>query len=98
MLRHVKLHVVQLVIYYLAAYFDDRILRYFQHLQDITGYIAFIKHQPLNAISIGDRIFETIDRIEQNHLAFREHEEIPAFVHGLVGLKGFTLICMCFWL
>lgn len=48
-----------------------------QNINDITGYIAFIKHQPLNAIRVGDKIFETIDRIEQNPLAFRECEEIP---------------------
>lgn len=48
-----------------------------QNIDDITGYIAYIKHQPLNAIRVGDQIFETIDRIEQNPLAFRECEEIP---------------------
>jgi plasmid stabilization system protein ParE len=48
-----------------------------QNIDDITGYIAFVKHQPLNAISVGDRIIETIDRIGQNPLAFRECEEIP---------------------
>ncbi|MBW6492931.1 MAG: type II toxin-antitoxin system RelE/ParE family toxin [Lentimicrobium sp.] len=48
-----------------------------QNIDDITGYIAFIKHQPLNAIRAGDKIFETIDRIEQNPLAYRECEEIP---------------------
>jgi plasmid stabilization system protein ParE len=48
-----------------------------QNIADITGYIAYIKHQPLNAIRVGDKIFETIDRIEQNPLAFRECEEIP---------------------
>jgi plasmid stabilization system protein ParE len=48
-----------------------------QNIDDITGYIAYIKHQPLNAIRVGDRLFETIDRIEQNTLAFRECEEIP---------------------
>jgi plasmid stabilization system protein ParE len=48
-----------------------------QNIDDITGYIAFIKHQPLNAICVGDKIFETIDRIEQNPLAYRECEEIP---------------------
>jgi hypothetical protein len=34
-----------------------------QNIDDITGYIAFVKHQPLNAISVGDRIIETIDCI-----------------------------------
>ncbi len=48
-----------------------------QNIDNITGYIAYIKHQPLNAIRVGDKIFETINRIEQNPLAFRECEEIP---------------------
>ena len=48
-----------------------------QNIDDITGYIAYIKHQPLNAIGVGDKIFRTIDRIERNPLAFRECEEIP---------------------
>lgn len=48
-----------------------------RNVDDITGYIAYIKHKPLNAIRVGDKIFETIDRIEQNPLAFRECEEIP---------------------
>ena len=48
-----------------------------QNIDEITGYIAFIKHQPLNAIRVGDKIFQTIDRIKQNPLAFRECEETP---------------------
>ena len=47
-----------------------------QNIDDITGYIAYIKHQPLNAIRVGDKLFETIDRIERNPLTFRECEEI----------------------
>jgi plasmid stabilization system protein ParE len=47
-----------------------------QDIDYITGYIAFINHQPLNAIRVGDALFETIDRIRQNPLAFRECEEI----------------------
>ena len=47
-----------------------------QNIDDITGYIAYIKHQPLNAIHVGDRIIETVDRIEKSPLAFRECEEI----------------------
>ena len=46
-------------------------------IDHITGYIAFIKHQPINAIRVGDKIFETMGRIEQNPLAFQECEEIP---------------------
>jgi plasmid stabilization system protein ParE len=48
-----------------------------QDLDNITGYIAYIKHQPLNAIRVGDEILKTIDRIEKNPSAFRECEEIP---------------------
>ena len=48
-----------------------------QNINDITGYIAYIKHQPLNAIRVGDNILKTIDRIEKNPFAFRECEEIP---------------------
>ena len=49
----------------------------FQNIDDITAYIAYIKQQPLNAIRVGDKIFETIECIENNPLAFRECEEIP---------------------
>ena len=48
-----------------------------QNIDDITGYIAFIKHEPLNAIRVGDKIFEAIGHIEQNPLAFQKCEEIP---------------------
>jgi len=48
-----------------------------QNIDDITGYIAYIKHQPITAIRVGDKIFQTIDRIEKNPLAFRECWEIP---------------------
>jgi plasmid stabilization system protein ParE len=48
-----------------------------QNIDNITGYIAYIRHEPLTAIRIGDEIFKTIDRIERNPLAFRECEEIP---------------------
>ena len=48
-----------------------------QNIREITGYIAFVKHQPINAIKIGDKIFETIERIQLNPFSFRECEEIP---------------------
>ncbi len=47
-----------------------------QNLNNITGYIAYIMHEPLNAIRVGDEILRTFDRIENNPLAFRECEEI----------------------
>lgn len=48
-----------------------------QNIDDITGYIAYINHQPLNAIRIGEAIYDTIERISQNPFSFRECEEIP---------------------
>jgi len=48
----------------------------FQDLDNITGYVAYIKHEPLNAIRVGNEILKTIDRIEKYPFAFRECEEI----------------------
>ena len=43
-----------------------------RNIDEITGYIAFINQQPLNAIHVGDAIFETIHRIEQHPYSFKE--------------------------
>ena len=48
-----------------------------QNIDEITGYIAFINHQPLNSIKVGDSIFETIEKIKSNPFAFKECEELP---------------------
>jgi plasmid stabilization system protein ParE len=48
-----------------------------QNINSITGYIAYIRHEPLNAIRVGDTIFKIIDRIEKSPFAFRECKEIP---------------------
>ena len=48
-----------------------------RNIDYITGFIAYIRHEPLNAIRIGDEIYRTIDRIKKNPLVFRECEEIP---------------------
>jgi len=48
-----------------------------KNIDEITGYIAFIKNSPLNAIKVADTIFETIDRINLHPFAFRECEELP---------------------
>ncbi|MBE0638206.1 MAG: type II toxin-antitoxin system RelE/ParE family toxin [Bacteroidales bacterium] len=47
------------------------------NLDEITGYIAFVRHQPQNAIHVGEMFFDTIRRIQKNPLAFRECDEIP---------------------
>ncbi len=48
-----------------------------QNIDEISGYIAFINQQPLNAIKTGDAIFDTIDKIAINPFVFKECEEIP---------------------
>lgn len=48
-----------------------------QNIDEITGYIAFINRQPLNAIKVGDAIFNTIERIVLNPFAYKECEELP---------------------
>jgi plasmid stabilization system protein ParE len=47
-----------------------------KNIDEITGYIAFINHQPLNAIRVGDKFFETFRHIEKNPYAFKECNEI----------------------
>ena len=42
-----------------------------QNIDEITGYISFINQQPLNAIKVGDAIFNTIDRIAIHPFAFK---------------------------
>ena len=48
-----------------------------QNIDEITGYIAFINHQPLNAIKVGDAVFNALDRIQSNPFAFIECPFIP---------------------
>lgn len=65
-----------------------------QNIDEITGYIAFIKHQPLNAIKVGEAIFETFDRIGNNPYAFRECEELPTKtkIYRRVACSAWTII------
>jgi plasmid stabilization system protein ParE len=49
----------------------------FQNINEITGYIAFVNHEPLNAIRVGDELFKTIDKIHINPTIFPECQEIP---------------------
>jgi plasmid stabilization system protein ParE len=48
-----------------------------QNIDEITGYIAFVNQQPLNAVKVGDALYRVIDRIARNPFAFRECEELP---------------------
>ena len=48
-----------------------------QNINEIVGYIAFVKMQPLNAVKVGDALFEMIEIIGKNPAAYKECEEIP---------------------
>jgi len=48
-----------------------------QNIREVTGYIAFVNQQPLNAIKVGDAFFTLFERIEQNPFAFKECIELP---------------------
>jgi plasmid stabilization system protein ParE len=48
-----------------------------QNLDEITGYIAFINQQPLNAIKVGDEILKTFERIATNPFLFPKCIELP---------------------
>lgn len=47
-----------------------------RNLDEITGYISFIHHQPFSSIKVGDAVFATFDKIKANPFAFKECEEL----------------------
>lgn len=48
-----------------------------QNIDEITGYIAFINQQPLNAIKVGDALLAAIENIGNYPTAYKECEELP---------------------
>ncbi|MFD2942524.1 type II toxin-antitoxin system RelE/ParE family toxin [Flavobacterium notoginsengisoli] len=50
---------------------------YFQNLEEIVDYITFEKHQPLNAIKVGNGINKTMVKIIENPLIYSECENLP---------------------
>jgi plasmid stabilization system protein ParE len=47
------------------------------NLDEITGFIAFIKQQPQNAVKTGDGLLKRIEKIGENPFAFSECEYLP---------------------
>ena len=47
------------------------------NIRHIVNYIAFIEHQPINALKVYAAIYDVIGKIGQNPFAFKECEEIP---------------------
>ncbi len=48
-----------------------------RNIDEIIDYIALIKHQPLNAIKVGDAIYGAIQEIEINPYIYKECSFIP---------------------
>lgn len=48
-----------------------------RNLDEITGYIAFVNQQPINAIKVGETILDTLQRIELHPYSFRECDSLP---------------------
>ena len=51
--------------------------KYFQNLEEIVDYIAFEKHQPLNAVKIGNGINKAMSKIIDNPLIYAVCENLP---------------------
>src|SRR5450432_4865014 len=49
----------------------------FHDIDHITDFIANSNQQLLNAVKVTETIFETINKIGQNPLAYRECEQLP---------------------
>jgi plasmid stabilization system protein ParE len=66
----------------------------YRDIDDIAEYIAYVNHQPLNAIKIGDAIFNTIRRIGLNPFAFRECPglETKTKMYRKAGCKSWLII------
>ena len=47
-----------------------------QNVREITGYIALVQQQPMNAIRVGDAINKTIQRVAKTPTAFKEVAEL----------------------
>lgn len=48
----------------------------YKDIENIADYIADDNQQPLNAIKVGETIFTSIERIENNPFAYKECEQL----------------------
>jgi len=53
---------------------SENVLR---NINEITGFIAFINQQPLNAIKVADSFYEKFERIAEHPFAFKTCEALP---------------------
>jgi plasmid stabilization system protein ParE len=68
--------------------------RYYDNLEQIVDYIAFIQKQPLNAIKVGDGISKAMLKIINNPLIYAECENIPTKtkIYREAGYKSWLII------
>jgi plasmid stabilization system protein ParE len=48
-----------------------------RNIDEIAGFIAFVKYQPINAANVVDSIFDLFERIEKNPFHFKECDLLP---------------------
>ena len=48
-----------------------------KNIDHITGYIAFFKHEPLNAIRVGDEISEPLTVLKRIRISFVNAKKSP---------------------
>ncbi len=51
-----------------------------KNIDEITGHIAFIKHQPINAIKVGDAFFKAIHAIEKKNIPAKTLYELVYYI------------------
>lgn len=49
-----------------------------QNIDEITDYVAFINHQPSNAVKIGNKIPTLLDQIKSSPFTFKECPSLPS--------------------
>ena len=50
---------------------------FYNNLDQIVNYIAFVQKEPLNAVKVGDGIINTMNKIIENPMIYSECENIP---------------------
>lgn len=66
----------------------------YQNIDDIAEYLAYIQHQPLNAIKVIDAIFLMFEKIAFNPYQFKECQELKTStkIYRMVACKNWLII------
>ena len=68
--------------------------RYYDNLEQIVDYIAFVQKQPLNALKVSDGISNAMSKIIDNPLIYAECENIPTKtkIYREAGYKSWLIV------